>query len=204
MNEEGGSRASRVEGLGPSDRAQSEKGLRSPSLDTPIHLSPKQRTWRRFRRNRLATGSALFLFAVGLVVLIWPMFRQPGIAAHLPRAMTWSPNALSEEQFQAPTGEHWFGTDVHGRDLQSRVFYGARISLLVGVVGAAISLVIGVLWGGVAGYVGGRWDSVMMRWVDVLYSLPTIVFVIVLIAVVEEPLKTWLTRALATKKQLPQ
>ncbi len=144
------------------------------------------------------------MFAVGLVVLIWPMLRTPGIAAHLPRAMTWSPTALSEEQFQAPSRAHWFGTDVHGRDLQSRVFYGARISLLVGIVGAAISLVIGVLWGATAGYVGGRWDSVMMRFVDVLYSLPSIVFVIVLIAVVEEPFKSWLTRSLATENQLPQ
>src|SRR6266446_7148695 len=192
MNEEGGSRASRVEGLGPSDRAQSEKGLRSPSPDTPIHLTPKQRAWRLFRRNRLATGSALFLFAVGLLVLLWPMCRQPGFAAHLPRAMTWSPTALSEEQFQAPSGEHWFGTDVHGRDLQSRVFYGARISLLVGIVGAGVSLVIGVLWGAIAGYVGGQIDSLLMRVVDILYSLPNIVFVIVLIATFEKPLQSWL------------
>jgi len=132
------------------------------------------------------------LFAVGLMVLMWPMFRKPGIAAHLPRAMTWSPNALSEDQFQAPSGEHWFGTDVHGRDLQSRVFYGARISLLVGVVGAGVSLVIGVLWGAIAGYVGGRIDSLLMRVVDILYSLPNIVFVIVLIATFEKPLQSWL------------
>jgi len=132
------------------------------------------------------------LFAVGVVVLMWPMFRKPGIAAHLPRAMTWSPNALSEEQFQAPSGEHWFGTDVHGRDLQSRVLYGARISLLVGVVGAGVSLVIGVLWGAIAGYVGGRIDSLLMRVVDILYSLPNIVFVIVLIATFEKPLQGWL------------
>jgi oligopeptide transport system permease protein len=132
------------------------------------------------------------LFAVGLVVLTWPMLRKPGIAAHLPRAMAWSPNALSEEQFQAPRGEHWFGTDVHGRDLLSRVFYGARISLLVGVVGAGVSLVIGVLWGAIAGYVGGRIDSLLMRVVDILYSLPNIVFVIVLIATFEKPLQSWL------------
>src|SRR5882724_6165746 len=174
--------------------ARSVKGLRSPSPDVRLHLSPKQRAWRRFRRNHLATGSALFLFAVGLVVLTWPMLRKPGIAAHLPRAMAWSPNALSEEQFQAPRGEHWFGTDVHGRDLLSRVFYGARISLLVGVVGAGVSLIIGVLWGAIAGYVGGRWDNVMMRIVDILYSLPSIVFVIVLIAVLEESFKASLTR----------
>ena len=155
-------------------------------------MSPKQRTWRRFRRNRLATVSALFLFSVCLLVLVWPMLRQPGIAAHLPRAMTWSPTALSEEQFQSPTGDHWFGTDVHGRDLQCRVLYGARVSLLVGVVGSAISLVIGVLWGALAGYVGGRMDSLLMRVVDILYSLPNIVFVIVLIAAFEKPLQGWL------------
>ena len=192
MNEQGGTRESRVEGLGPSGRAQPEPGFRRAPPDARLDLSPKQRAWRRFRRNRLATGSALFLFAIGLVVLTWPMFRKPGIAAHLPRAMTWSPNALSEEQFQAPTGEHWFGTDVHGRDLQSRVFYGARISLLVGVVGAGVSLVIGVLWGAIAGYVGGRIDSLLMRVVDILYSLPNIVFVIVLVATCEKPLQGWL------------
>jgi oligopeptide transport system permease protein len=192
MNDEGGSRASRVEGLGPSGGGQPEPGFRSPPRDARLHLSPKQRTWRRFRRNRLATGSAVFLFAVSLVVLMWPMFRQPGIAAHLPRALTWSPAALSEEQFAAPSCEHWFGTDVHGRDLLSREFYGARISLLVGVVGAGVSLVIGVLWGAIAGYVGGRIDSLLMRVVDILYSLPNIVFVIVLIATFEKTVQRWL------------
>src|SRR6059036_221894 len=192
MNDQGGTRESRVEGLGPSGRAQLEPGFRRSPPDARLDLSPKQRAWRRFRRNRLAAGSALFLFAAGLLVLMWPMFRKPGIAAHVPRAMTWSPTALSEEQFQFPTGEHWFGTDVHGRDLQSRVFYGARVSLLVGVVGSAISLVIGALWGALAGYIGGRTDSLLMRVVDILYSLPNIVFVIVLLATIEKPLQGWL------------
>src|SRR5262245_37002433 len=189
MNNQSGSREPGFEGPRPGGRPRPE----SPPDDLRLHASPKQRAWRRFRRNRLASGSALFLFAVGVLILAWPILRAPGLATHLPRAMTWSPTALSEAQFQPPSGEHWFGTDVHGRDLQSRVFYGARISLLVGIVGASISLVIGVLWGATAGYAGGRWDSVMLRWVDVLYSLPSIVFVIVLIAVVEEPFKTWLT-----------
>src|SRR2546427_2772696 len=192
MNDQGGSRESKVEGPGPSGRAQSEPALRSPSPGARIHVSPKQRTWQRFRGNRLAAGSALFLLAVGLLVLMCPMFREPGIAAHLPRAMTWSPTALSEEQFQFPTGEHWFGTDVHGRDLQSRVFYGARVSLLVGVVGSAISLVIGALWGALAGYIGGRTDSLLMRVVDIFYFLPNIVFVIVLIATFQRPLQSLL------------
>jgi ABC-type dipeptide/oligopeptide/nickel transport system permease subunit len=79
--------------------------------------------------------------------------------------------------------------------LLSRVLYGAQISLLVGIVGAAVSLVIGVLWGAVAGYAGGRLDSAMMRFVDVLYSLPSIIFVIVLITTLEGAVKNWLSAA---------
>ena len=157
------------------------------------HMSPNQRAWRRFRRNRVAVFSALYLSTVILLVLIWPGFGRPGVASHLPRALTWPPTSLSDAQFQPPDSAHWSGTDVHGRDLTSRIIYGARISLIVGVVGAGVSLVIGVLWGAIAGYAGGRWDSFMMRFVDVLYSLPSIVFVIVLMAVVEEPFRRWLS-----------
>ncbi|MBI4327472.1 MAG: ABC transporter permease [Chloroflexi bacterium] len=145
-------------------------------------LSPNQRAWRRFLRHRPALLSGVFLIGVILLVLIWPLVTP------------YSPLALSEAQFEPPGARHWFGTDVHGRDLLSRVFYGARISLLVGAVGAGVSLVIGVLWGAVAGYLGGRWDAAMMRFVDILYSLPSIVFVIVLIATLEGRLKDWLTR----------
>jgi len=99
------------------------------------------------------------------------------------------PDDLSNLQFAPPSAQHWFGTDVHGRDLFSRVLFGAQISLLVGIVGAGVSLVIGVLWGAIAGYFGGRVDSFLMRIVDVLYSLPTIIFVIVLITTLGELLK---------------
>src|SRR6476659_4736513 len=141
--------------------------------------SPNQRAWRRFHRNRLARFSAWFLAGVVLLVLIWPLFSPH------------NPNALSEDQFQSPTAKHWFGTDVHGRDVFTRVMYGAQISLLVGIVGAGVSLLIGVTWGAIAGYVGGRVDSALMRLVDILYSLPSIIFVIVLITALEGLLKNW-------------
>jgi oligopeptide transport system permease protein len=145
------------------------------------NLSPNQRAWRRFRRNRGAIAALIVLLGVVALVVVWPVFDSPTLNSVLPRAVTHNPDASSDAQFAAPGWEHWFGTDVHGRDLLSRVFYGARVSLLVGLVGAAVSLVIGVLWGAIAGYCGGRWDGVMMRFVDLLYSLPSVVFVIVLI-----------------------
>ena len=131
------------------------------------HLSPNQRAWRRFRRNLPAVAGLIFVAVLLLLILFFP--TQP-------------PDRITDTQFSLPTGQHWFGTDIHGRDLFARVLAGGRLSLLVGAVGAGVSLVIGVLWGAIAGYVGGRTDSVMMRVVDVLYSLPTVVFVILLVA----------------------
>jgi peptide/nickel transport system permease protein/oligopeptide transport system permease protein len=102
---------------------------------------------------------------------------------------------LSDAQFQPPTSEHWLGTDLHGRDLLVRLCYGAQISLLVGALGAAVSLVIGVLWGAIAGYAGGRIDGALMRIVDVLYSMPSIILAIVLMSTLEPILKNWLAAA---------
>lgn len=146
------------------------------------HLTPNQKAWRRFRRNWPAVGGGAFLSAVVLVALLGPLL------------VPYSPLALSDAQFQSPDLAHWFGTDLHGRDLLSRVLSGTRISLLVGLVGAGVSLVIGVLWGATAGYLGGRWDSFLMRSVDILYSLPSIVFVIVLITTLEDLFKRWLAQ----------
>ncbi|MDB6035301.1 MAG: Dipeptide transport system permease protein DppC [Verrucomicrobiales bacterium] len=152
----------------------------SPAVAKEEHLSPNQRAWRRFKRNYPAMLSLYFLAALVLLVLFWPWL------AH------YKPDAVSEAQFQAPSPSHWFGTDVHGRDLLTRVFYGASVSLLVGIVGAGVAFVIGVTWGAIAGYVGGRWDNMLMRFVDILYSLPSIVFVIVLITTLDEGVRKWL------------
>lgn len=155
-------------------------------------LSPNQRAWRRFRRNRPAALSAAFLVCLLLAVAAWPLILA--IAAHSGAAGAkfaafYHPDRLSEAQFQAPNASHWLGTDFHGRDLLSRILFGAQVSLLVGVVGAGVSLVLGVLWGAIAGYAGGRWDDLMMRIVDIIYSLPSVIFVVVLITVLESRLK---------------
>ena len=154
----------------------------SKLMERVQHLSPNQKAWRRFLRNRPAFFSSIFLVLTVLLILIWPLISP------------YSPIQLSDAQSESPNTQHWFGTDVLGRDLMARVFYGSRISLVVGIVGAAVSLLIGVLWGAIAGYVAGRWDEVMMRFVDVLYSLPSIIFVIVLITTLEGFLKNWLTQ----------
>jgi oligopeptide transport system permease protein len=165
------------------------------SAAAPPTVSPGRRAWVRFKRNRLAVLAAWFLAFLLALVILWPVILT--LAGHLGPAgkafaATHDPDALSEGQFEPPDAQHWFGTDVHGRDLFSRTLYGAQVSLMVGAVGTIVSLVIGVLWGAVAGYLGGRWDSVMMRFVDILYSLPSIVFVIVLITTLEGWLKLWL------------
>ena len=160
-----------------------------------VHQSPNQKAWQRFKRNRPAIISAWFLAALVLAVLAWPLVLKIAASsgpAGKAFATQFDPDTLNDNAFAPPTAGHWCGTDANGRDLFSRILFGAQISLLVGAVGAGVSLVIGVLWGAVAGYMGGRWDDAMMRFVDVLYSLPSIIFVIVLITTLEGRIKTFL------------
>jgi len=154
------------------------------------HDSPNQRAWQRFKRHRPAMVSLAFFLLLLALVLLWPILSSS------------KPDAISDDQFQPPSARHWCGTDVHGRDLLARIMFGARISLLVGAAGAGVSLVIGVTWGAVAGYIGGRLDGLMMRVVDVLYSLPSIVFVIVLITTLEELVKAALPKSFGTQTGL--
>lgn len=143
--------------------AMSEPAL-SRSAPPPV-LTPNQRAWRRFRAQHRAVAATWFLGFVLVASLIGPW-----LTGH-------SANRTGEMQFAAPNATYWCGTDVHGRDLLTRLLIGTRISLLVGAVGASVALVIGVSWGMTAAYLGGRIDNLMMRIVDVLYSLPNILFV---------------------------
>lgn len=102
------------------------------------------------------------------------------------------PHTTSRAQFQPPSAQHWFGTDVNGRDTFARVLEGARISLLVGFCGAMISLFVGTTYGLVSGYAGGRTDEAMMRFVDILYSVPRLIILILITFIFDKHFKAWL------------
>jgi oligopeptide transport system permease protein len=127
--------------------------------------------WHRLCGNRVV------LVALGCIVLI-------AIVALLGPALSpYADDTLDWQHLAIPPGlqaSHWLGTDRLGRDLFVRTLHGVRISLLIAVLSSAVSLLIGVAWGAIAGYVGGRTDEWMMRFVDVLYSLPYLFIVIIL------------------------
>ena len=131
----------------------------------------RQDALRRLRKSRMAVSGAVVLAVVVAASLLAPWltpysFEQQDLAG----------------QLEPPSLRHPFGTDLAGRDLLTRTLYGGRLSLAVGLVATLVSLVIGVTWGAVAGYRGGRTDGLMMRFVDLLYSLPFMFFVILLVA----------------------
>ena len=127
--------------------------------------------------SRLIKNKAAMIGAIILFVLILCAIFAPYIA---PYSYSFQNLDLGASP---PSSEHLLGTDILGRDLLSRILYGARISLMVGFVATGVALVIGVSWGIVAGYFGGRIDSIMMRIVDVLYGLPFIIFIILLMVI---------------------
>jgi oligopeptide transport system permease protein len=135
---------------------------------------------RRLLRNRAATASIIVLALVTLMALLAPMLSAYAYNEINYDIVACAPDWWPLEAACKAGGTHWFGTDVAGRDLFVRVLYGARVSLAVGLVATLVSLLIGVIYGATAGYLGGRVDNLMMRIVDILYSLPFIFFVIIL------------------------
>ncbi len=124
--------------------------------------------WHRLKKNRLAVLGGCVLLALALLCAIGPLFSQSYQVQNLDLGAA------------PPSAAHWLGTDTLGRDLFSRVLYGGRISLTVGLVATLVALTIGVTYGAVAGFFGGKTDAVMMRIVDILYALPFTIFVILL------------------------
>ncbi|MBK8256355.1 MAG: ABC transporter permease subunit [Polyangiaceae bacterium] len=125
--------------------------------------------FRRLKKNRAAVVSAVVLIV--LFVCSWVV---PWIS---PYAYDKTNLAIGPT---APSLSHWMGTDFFGRDLFTRLFFGGRISFMVALTATSMSLLIGVTWGGIAGYVGGKVDALMMRIVDILYTFPFLIFVILL------------------------
>jgi peptide/nickel transport system permease protein len=136
------------------------------------HDSMTRLIFRRFLRHRLAVAGAIVLLLMVLSAVFAPI-----IATHNPDALD-APNKL-----QGPSSAHWFGTDEVGRDVFSRVIYGGRISLAIGLSATFVALLIGTLVGALAGYFGGIVDNLLMRLVDVFLSFPSLFILIVLATV---------------------
>ncbi len=129
----------------------------------------------RLRQNRAAKTGIIVLAVIAVLSIFGPLVTPHGYDDVY---WTYISHAPTLEN-----GGHYFGTDGNGRDLLTRVLVGGRISLMVGVLATLVSLIIGVSYGATAGYFGGRVDNLMMRFVDILYSLPFMFFVIMLMVV---------------------
>lgn len=174
--------------------------------DDTFSLSPPQslwqETWLRFCRRRPALIGLWILAIVTLCAIICPLLSP----------YTYYSTDLANKNL-APSLSHWFGTDDLGRDLFTRTWYGARISLAIGIAAALIDLFIGMLWGGIAALAGGRVDTIMMRIADILYALPYLMVVTLLILIFKPGLVSiilaltiigWITMARIVRGQLMQ
>jgi len=172
----------------PPEMAIAEADVRSEEAGEVVHGTSLWRdAWRRLLKNKLA----VFGLVVVLIVTIASIFGPTVIKAAFGFTPDYIPTndqqlTRSFPPFTGPNGEfswlHPMGTDNAGRDQLARVLQGGQISLFVGILATLVSLVIGVSYGAISGYFGGRLDNVMMRIVDVLYSLPYVIVVIVLLS----------------------
>ena len=124
--------------------------------------------------NKAALVSGVFILLLAAVAVVTKLF---------PQVLPYDPYAQNlSESLQGPSSAHWFGTDMQGRDIFSRVLVGTQITLTVGLAAVAISLTIGVILGAVAGYKGGKWDTVIMRVMDMMLAIPSILLAIAIMA----------------------
>jgi len=150
-----------------SDASLATKGVDWPGRSRGLWRD----AWHRLCASRMVL---LALSLLGLIAIVAVL--GPAMSPYADDTLDWKHLAMAP----GVQASHWFGTDRLGRDLFVRTLHGVRISLLIGLLATAVSLVIGVTWGAIAGYVGGRTDEWMMRFVDVLYSLPYLFIVIIL------------------------
>ena len=133
-----------------------------------------QDAWIRLKKNKMALLGLIIIVCLIIVAIFGPIF---------------SSHTYDEQNLMmtnsSPSWEHWFGTDNLGRDIFIRVLYGARISLAIGIVASLLNLFIGVIYGGISGFCGGKIDRIMMNIVDILYSVPTLLYVILLMVILK-------------------
>jgi peptide/nickel transport system permease protein len=127
----------------------------------------KRTTWKRFKRNKLAMAGMIIVIAMYMIAIFAPFIQRYEYDV-ITAGMRNTP----------PSAEHWLGTDRNGRDVYSRMVNGARVSLFAGFAAVAIVMTVGVLLGGIAGFFGGFIDSLIMRFTDVLLSIPLILLLI--------------------------
>lgn len=147
----------------------------APATSVAQSTSLSREAWRRLQQNKAAMLGLTLLALMTFICIVGPWCSP------------WDLDAVDFDKFggSAPSlaDHHWLGTDSNGRDVLTRTLYGGRISLTVALIASSVSLVIGVTYGATAGYVGGRLDSLMMRFVDILFSLPFMFIVILLMMV---------------------
>jgi peptide/nickel transport system permease protein len=155
----------------------------TPAAPTAIHgRGPWQLAWARLRRDKVAIGSAVVITAIVLLALFAPLIAH--VLGHSPDTQFRTTGLTPDGIPVGPGSTFYFGTDDLGRDVFLRVIYGARISLLVGVVAAGLAVLVGVIVGLLAGYFAGTVDGVLSRLMDVVLSLPFLVFAIALVSLI--------------------
>ena len=150
---------------------------------------------RRFVKNKMAMTCLVILILITLIAIVVPMFYPYSYTKQDVSAKYLQPFEYSrKEQAKINKGEfvfpHIMGTDNLGRDYAIRVIYGTRISLMVGFISALIVVMIGILYGSISGYFGGKVDIIMMRIVDIIYSLPDVLIVILLSVAIKDIIST--------------
>ena len=138
-------------------------GKQEVDLNAEKKRSQLLEVWRRLKKSKVAI--------VGLVILIFLIF----IAVFADLLVDYNV-AIKQDlvhKLQGPSAEHWLGTDSFGRDILARIIHGSRISLSIGFIAVIISLIVGGAIGSIAGYYGGKLDMIVMRFIDVLMSIPS-------------------------------
>jgi peptide/nickel transport system permease protein len=155
---------------------------RAPATRKIEGRSPWALAWLRLRRDKVAMICLCVIVVITLIAIFAPLAAS--ITGHPPNTQYRTPDALSPDGLPVgPNGHFWLGTDDLGRDILVRIVYGARISLLVGVLSTAITVAIGVVLGLASGFLGGIVDTVLARLIDVVLSFPFILFAVALVSI---------------------